>query len=47
MGSPMTAVSLMLIEKFASSAVNAVIAIAVSAVLYKILRPVLIKSGLI
>ena len=47
MGSPMTAVSLMLIEKFASSAVNAVIAIAVSAVLYKVLRPVLVKSGLI
>ena len=47
MGSPMSAVSLMMLEKFASSAVNAVIAIVVSIVLYTVLRPVLMKSGLL
>ena len=47
MGSPMSAVSLMMIEKFASSAVNAVIAVVVSIVLYTVLRPVLTKSGVL
>ena len=47
MGSPMSAVSLMMVEKLASSAVNAVIAIVVSIVLYTVLKPVLAKSGLL
>lgn len=47
MGSPMSAVSLMMIEKAASSAVNAVIAIVVSIVLYTVLKPVLTKSGVL
>ena len=37
----------MMVEKFASMAVNAVIAIVVSIVLYTVLRPVLTKSGLL
>ncbi len=47
MGSPMSAVSVMLIEKFLSSAVNAVIAVVVSIVLYTVMKPVLAKSGLL